>query len=54
MSQSNRNSPYWAWLESSASPQEKRDLQKAEQSKQSSFVSSREVIARRYGQLKTS
>ena len=44
-----RNSPYWEWLAHSASSQVKREVEQMEKSKRSSFVSTQEVIARRYG-----
>jgi hypothetical protein len=53
MSQSKYNSPYWKWLESSASPAVRYELEQMEKSKRRGFVSSREVIVRKYGLLKT-
>lgn len=42
-------STYFDWLESSASPAVKRELEQMEKSRRSSWSSSRDVIARKYG-----
>lgn len=47
----NRNSPYWEWLAQSASPTVKKEFYQTEKLKPSSFVSAKQIIARRYGQL---
>lgn len=43
------DSPYFTWLQASASPQVKRELQKMERSKRSSFSSTRTILKERYG-----
>jgi len=49
MSHSTSHSPYFKWLESSASPQVKRELTEMEKSKRNSFASLKEVMNRSYG-----
>jgi len=50
MSQSKYQTPYFQWLTNSASPQVKREITQMEQSKQNSFASVGQIIAKRYGQ----
>lgn len=45
-----RNSPYWTHLQSSESLAAKLDRERMEKSRQSSFASVGQIIAKRYGQ----
>ena len=52
-SKSHNPAPYFNWLKQSASPQVKRELEKMERSKRSSFSSVRTILNDTYGRRVT-